>query len=199
MAGVFGSSRLDTIDPGLLEAVLADPLLLQVILLLLWLVLLQAVDPRVLQAVLVGAARAVAAFPDSGSQHTLARQTLGPPPGFLAPPPELPVFPARLPQVCVFSPLINHCISLLSNHSYPGHPGIELQERFPSIRRGFGPAEPSLPSSPGGGGAGPRPFPETPQTWLPEAGRAQLWWSFTSILGSPGVVWWNQWGVWWNY
>ena len=65
------SGETSGIDPALLQAVLADP------------VLLQAVDPRVLQAVLVSAAAANLAIPNIPS----------PPPSQVTTP--VPVFPAR--------------------------------------------------------------------------------------------------------
>ena len=101
----FGSQRRagnpETVDAQLLEAVLADP------------ILLRAVDPQVLQAVLVSAATAVAAVPP----QRLAQQRIPPVPlGIPAEFPELPVFPARLPQ---------------------GLPGATYRNVFPAFGEGF--------------------------------------------------------------
>ena len=74
--------RIDSLDPALLEAVLANP------------VLLRSVDAQVLQEVLVRAATAVANTPDA----TFARQRFTAPLGIPEQFQELPVFPARLAQ-----------------------------------------------------------------------------------------------------
>ena len=91
----------ETVDAQLLEAVLADP------------ILLRAVDPQVLQAVLVSAATAVATVPG----QRLAQQRIPPVPlGIPAQFPELPVFPARLPQ---------------------GLPGAAYRNVFPAFGEGY--------------------------------------------------------------
>lgn len=74
--------RIEALDPALLEAVLANP------------VLLRSVDPQVLQDVLVRAATAVANTPDNSFARQRFTAPLGIPDQFQ----ELPVFPARLPQ-----------------------------------------------------------------------------------------------------
>jgi len=92
----------EAVDAQLLEAVLADP------------ILLRAVDPQVLQAVLVSAATAVATAP---GQQRSAQQRIPPVPlGIPAQFPELPVFPARLPQ---------------------GLPGATYRNVFPAFGEGF--------------------------------------------------------------
>ena len=91
----------EAVDAELLEAVLADP------------ILLRAVDPQVLQAVLVSAATAVANVPEA----RLAQQRIPPVPlGIPAQFPELPVFPARLPQ---------------------GLPGATYRNVFPAFGEGY--------------------------------------------------------------
>ena len=91
----------ETVDAELLEAVLADP------------ILLSAVDPQVLQAVLVSAATAVATVP----QQRLTQLRIPPVPlGIPAQFPELPVFPPRLPQ---------------------GLPGATYRNVFPAFGEGY--------------------------------------------------------------
>ena len=87
--------------------------------------LLRKLDPKILRHVLINSAQI-------RPEHS-AKQLLSPPLQRL-PPPELPVFPARLPQVDRkrIADKTEQVDNLL-HETYAGRPWIQLPERFPSL------------------------------------------------------------------